>query len=1598
MNSNTIDERIVSMEFDNERFEKNINQSMRSLEALDETIDDSARGITGSFLDINNGLSRLDLVFAGFYTKIGGYLADLSAKAVRFAKSLSFDQVSEGFGKYTAETLAVQTIVSNTNNTLEHTYEVLADILKYTDDTSYHYDKMTDTVAKFTNQGVKLETAAEAVKGIANWAALSGAGIDKADIAMSALVRAMSKGVMQAQEWSSISKSANMGTTQFTNALINEIKAIAAADKAGKIYSKKQKDLIKNLTTENFMQTAFDENNLVNAKAMINVLRQYGSETGKFYEDAMKAAAEAKTFAEALGAVKDAVSTGYAKSFRYIFGNYDEARNFWTGVQDAMLEVFTLGMDYRNNMLETWHSLKEGGYADLVESIAKAWEHVKQIVAPIGEVFHDAFGFTDYIKDANELAKLVTRFKEFTTFKFNFSTNVDELIKDYKSLYKVNEDVETSIDPRSGLNSYSTMMMVVNEKAAQNARIIQTIKDLFTNIFETIDYARLNLKDFISGFDGIFNGIGSVAKSIVRFVTTISDFILKVHIAALEVDFFSRVAKSVTKVVSSILKPAFDLISKIIDNISSKINEAFPYWDDIGDALDKVASGFEWLADILVRKAIGPAIDGISKAFAILSGKLSEFAPVIENVKNKISEFINSLGAKGEGEKAEKSVSVLESIANVIGNVFSVIGKALSKAFNYLKQYFSGMDINKVLITIKNLLVNVLLINLINFAKNLGWISDNLYKFTKRMKQSSIGSVMIPIAVALMMFAASIGMISAIDPTKLALSMGVISVLMAEMSGLAVVLKAVAKDKAAKASLNQVSTLLAAMASAVFILAKAVVKIGSMKVEDLIKGTVAISALMTVLAALTKWMTSKEPMYVLKGASAMIAMALAVDLLTIAVKSLGKLDVETLLKGVISVAAILASFAGFAKLTDGLKINARTGFAILEISAALLIIAKVVEKLGSLDIETLLKGCISVVGTILLLGASLRAFPQKNMLSIGTGLVLVSVALKLITSSILSLSKLSIEDLSKGIGALGISLLAIGAALQIAKKSLTGAASITIVTLALLPLTAVLKMLGKLDVEEIAKSLITLGLGLGILVVALQAARGAIGGAIALALVSASLIPFALALKLLSGLSIVGIAKGLLVLFGVFSALVIFGPALVAMLPILDGIGSSILKLGLGVAAVSAALIALNIIGPAALGLVSDLITTLLIALPDMAKALAESILAFAQVLTAGIDVIRQLIEAIVLAVLDVLIAAVPKVVELGVTLLTALIEGIGTVVPLLIDTILEIVLQLLKSIEDKLPDFIESGTNIVVAFIDGMANMAVEIVNAAFRMVITIINGIADAIRTHNPELLKAGWNLLTAIWDGFWDAVLGLAKKLWNAGAEIVKGIKEGLDEKITLIKDWVLDIPNKIKKWIAEKWQDAKDAGLNIINGIKDGLAGGEGGLFTKIGGIASGLLNKFKNTLGIKSPSRVFAQMGGYIDQGLANGISQYANLVNDPARQLAENAVGPVEEAVNTLNDLNLGEFSDPVVRPVLDLSEIQNGARNIGGMFGNGYSVGLGLGNVTGALSGSFAGGGSAPIINMTVNGADGQNVEELAAAVSRRLNSELRSRNSIWK
>src|SRR5574344_2069764 len=233
--SKQVDERVVEMRFDNNQFEKNVSTTMSTLDELKQKLhfDGASKGLE----NVNSAAKRVDMsgLASGVETVRAKFsalevmgvtaLANITNSAVnagkRMISALTIDPVKTGFQEYETQLNAVQTILANTQSkgsTLKDVNKALDELNKYSDLTIYNFTEMTRNIGTFTAAGVDLDKSVSAIKGIANLAAVSGSSSQQASTAMYQLSQALASGTVHVQDWNSVI-SAGMGGQVFQDAL-----------------------------------------------------------------------------------------------------------------------------------------------------------------------------------------------------------------------------------------------------------------------------------------------------------------------------------------------------------------------------------------------------------------------------------------------------------------------------------------------------------------------------------------------------------------------------------------------------------------------------------------------------------------------------------------------------------------------------------------------------------------------------------------------------------------------------------------------------------------------------------------------------------------------------------------------------------------------------------------------------------------------------------------------------------------------------------------------------------------------------------------------------------------------------------------------------------------------------------------------------------------------------------------------------------------------------------------------------------------------------------------------------------------------------------
>ena len=345
--SKTIDERIVSMEFDNSKFESNVTTSMSTLDKLKKSL--NFDGVGKGFANIDRAASKVNIgglssaaekVSLKFNAmQIAGVTAmtRITNKAIdtgeRLVKSLSVDQIFAGWDKYIQKTSSVQTIMNATGKSINEVNRYLAKLMWFSDETSYSFTDMTASLGQLTSSGADIEKVIPMIMGVANATAYAGKGASEFSRAIYNLNQSYGAGHLQLMDWKSL-ELAGVASKQLKQTLIDTAVSLDKIKEGDVTIATFAESLSEKWADTEVMEKAFGKFSALTEAAYKAI------EEGKFdtaaeaiealsgqYDDvavkAFKSAQEAKSFTEAVDATKDAVSSSWLRIMETIFGNYE---------------------------------------------------------------------------------------------------------------------------------------------------------------------------------------------------------------------------------------------------------------------------------------------------------------------------------------------------------------------------------------------------------------------------------------------------------------------------------------------------------------------------------------------------------------------------------------------------------------------------------------------------------------------------------------------------------------------------------------------------------------------------------------------------------------------------------------------------------------------------------------------------------------------------------------------------------------------------------------------------------------------------------------------------------------------------------------------------------------------------------------------------------------------------------------------------------------------------------------------------------------------------------------------------------------------------
>ena len=1060
--STTVDERVVSMQFDNRQFERNASQSMSTLDKLKkalkfektaeslDTLSEATKRL--DFSPMVDGLETVEEKFSAMEVIAVTTLVNITNSVVnagkQLAKSLSVDQIASGWDKYNQKIQSVQTIINSTGMSLEEVNDVLSQLMWFSDETSFSFTDMTQALAQMTSSGGKVEKLIPLITGIANATAFAGKGANEFSRAIYNLNQSYGAGYLNYTDWRSLElagvdsktlkqviidtgvamgkiKKGKVTVSNFSQTLKSKWADVSVMEAAFGRFSELSQaayELVKNGEVKLIDGTIFKAD-VETASDAIDLL---ADKFDSIASTAFMAAQEYKSFSDAISATKDAVSSGWMKTFDIIFGNLEESKELWTDVGDALWEVFAKGAKARNEMLQGWKDL--GGRNSLIQSFWNVWESVGKIITPIKESFRDIFPSVT----AEQLADITSKLKDFTE-KLKISDDTAKKFKrTFKGLFSILDIFKKTISA-----VIKPIGQLIGSEGLKN----------FVNLF--LD-AAASVGDSLTALNGNFD------------TTNISES-------------FSKMA---------------GIISDVMNNATEKVKGFGNIFTKIGDAIPKVA-GKIWETMKTVFGWISENVTATDIFAGLVGGGIFKVAIKLARLVSNIKETLEDGGLMGlifGGKKGDKESSkgVADTFKEILGSVNET-----------LQSFTSGIKVTSVVAIavaigiLSSALRKISEINVAGLIKSLSAVGVLFVMLTKTFSTMNKkladgrGKGLIGASFSLILIATAINTlakaIEKIGNLQLsAVAKGIVGV----GAGLFILVKGIkAIDKIKIPFRTSISII--ALAKACSILGDALKKFGEMTWGSIARGLAAMGGALAELVAVTKYLNKK---FGLLNAISIDIIVLGLSKLADALAKFGAMSWEQITRGLVAMGVALLEVSKFSSTITKLgKWSAFLGSITIDIIIlGLNKLANALAKFGEMSWEQIGQGLFAMGLALLEISKFSSAITKLAGWSSLLGSVAIDIVilgLNKLADALTKFGEMSWGEVGRGLVAMGFALAELGLAVGLVGKlarwsGLLGGIAIDIIVLGLNKLADALVKLGSMSWGEVWRGLVAMGLAL----------------------------------------------------------------------------------------------------------------------------------------------------------------------------------------------------------------------------------------------------------------------------------------------------------------------------------------------------------------------------------------------------------------------------------------------------------------------------------------------------------------------------------------
>lgn len=958
--------------------------------------------------------------------------------------------------------------------------------------------------------------------------------------------------------------------------------------------------------------------------------------------------------------------------------------------------------------------------------------------------------------------------------------------------------------------------------AATLLRLTDGFRNLVTEMIPSIETIG-KIKAIFTGFFAALSIGWEIIKQGTKFIRDIAMSLLGLITPGAS-DFLVKLSGGLVKLQEALVKGGGikDFFTGLTTILQKPIALLGKFKDALANVFDIFSSG--------AADAAGASVDRLGDRFENLKNLMSKLGDIWKPLENALM----------------KVVEILDSVWQVLKDWFSQLGDKLAESMGDAK-------FNNVLDAINTGLLGGIALLIARFLKNgftfdLGGglfdkMSKSLEQLTgvfKAMQANIKANVLLKIAGAIAILTASVVVLSMIDSVALTRALTAMAVGFGQLIG-------------------------------------AFTLLNNLDVKSVAK--------MSVIAA------------------SLIMLGAAMLILSVAVKILSSLSWDEMLRGLVGITGLLLILSGAAKLLSKNSENMiSAGVGIAAISAGLVVLAVAMKIFATMSWEEMGKGLVGVAGGLGLLVAAVKLMPDdKEMIRLGISLILISVGLGLMAVTMKVFATMPWDEMGKGFVGVAAGLGLMVAAMRLMPEDMGAkAAGLLIASAALVVIGVAIKMLSKLSWEELAKGLVGIGGAMLILVIAAQKMESAIPGAGAMVVVAAAMLVLAVAMKIMGSMSWGDIAKGLTIIAVAILGFAAAAAGLSEVLPAMLGLGVALVLLGAGIALLGVGLFLLGkglesiaAAGPKAAAALDDILISVGKSLPALLTGLAQGIVEMVQVFSDAAPIFAKAIAALIVSLLDELSKIIPKLgavirllveeifkiirsygaeyIKTGLFILTTLLEGLRDNIGPITTMVGDIIVNFLKAFQEQVPRVAQELADTIILM---FTTAAYEIGLVAGTLLVGIgksfITGLIDGVDSQTGGLMSK----IIAIPGDVVTWIGDVATKLWQKGVDFITGLIGGLNNIIGQVQSFIQGIPGNVIIWIGDTLGTLVGKGQQILEGLKNGIDAGWSmvtGWFSGFGGKIQGL---------IPDPLGILLDIGKKIMHGLKNGIDAGFGMVED----------------------------------------------------------------------------------------------------------------------